>query len=162
VLDLNIGTKVIALEGVERRQPVSRVLIALGLVQIISHGNELGPGKVVCESFALGIGPVTSTTNPCLFQGNNVINIQIGWKGCCNVVVGRHPLPGCGVTVSANYDTSAISFKDSFSGIAIAADCTGISERPYRWREPIVSQVLNRSLSYAGEFEVASTVKADR
>jgi len=47
VLDLNPGNDVVALEGIERGEPGSRVLVALRLVEIIGDGDQLGSSEVV-------------------------------------------------------------------------------------------------------------------
>jgi len=73
LLDLNPRNDVVALEGVERGEPGSGVLIALGLVQVIGNGDELGPSKVVRELFATSGSPSASTADPGFLQRDHMV-----------------------------------------------------------------------------------------
>ena len=79
VLDLNPCDDVVALEGVERGEPGSRVLVALGLVEVIGDGDQFGSSEVVGELFAASRSPIASSTDPGFLQRDDMILETISW-----------------------------------------------------------------------------------
>ena len=73
LLDLNPSNDVVAFEGVERGEPSSGILVTLGLVKIVSDGNQLGPNEVVGELLALRGSPSAGSADPGFFQGNQMV-----------------------------------------------------------------------------------------
>ena len=73
VLDLNPGDDVVALEGVERGKPDSRVLVALGLVEIIGDGDQLGSNEVVGELLAESGSPIAGSADPGFLQRDDMV-----------------------------------------------------------------------------------------
>jgi len=73
LLDLNPSNDVGALEGVERGEPGSGVLVALGLVKIVGNSNQLRSSEVVGELFAASSGPSAGTADPGFLQRNNMV-----------------------------------------------------------------------------------------
>jgi hypothetical protein len=73
LLDLNPSNDVVALEGVERGEPESGVLVALGLVKVVGDGDQLGSSEVVGELFAASSGPAAGPTDPGFLQRNQMI-----------------------------------------------------------------------------------------
>ena len=62
-----------ALVGVERGEPRSGVLVALGLVKVVSDGHQLGPNEVVGELFPTGGSPGAGSADPGFLQRNQVV-----------------------------------------------------------------------------------------
>jgi len=73
VLDLNPCNGVVALEGVERGEPGSRVLVALGLVEVIGDGDQLGLSKVVGKLLAASGSPIAGSTDPGFLQRDDMV-----------------------------------------------------------------------------------------
>ena len=73
MLYLDISNDVVALEGVERGEPVSRVLVALGFVKAVGDGDQLGLTELVGEFFALSCSPIPGSADPSLLQGNQMV-----------------------------------------------------------------------------------------
>jgi hypothetical protein len=62
-----------ALEGVERGEPSGGILIALGLVEVVGDGDELGSSDVIGELFAASGRPIASSTDPGFPQRNYMV-----------------------------------------------------------------------------------------
>ena len=73
LLDLDPSNDVGALVGVERGEPRSGVLVALGLIEVIGDGYQLGPNEVVGELFATSGSPSAGSTDPGFLQRNQVV-----------------------------------------------------------------------------------------
>ena len=73
LFDLNPSDDVAALEGVERGEPGSGILVALGLVQVIGDGDELGPSEVVCELLTTSGSPSAGTADPGFLQWDHMV-----------------------------------------------------------------------------------------
>ena len=73
VLDLNPCNDVVALEGVERGEPGSGVLVALGLVEVIGDGDQLGLSKVVGKLLAASGSPIAGSTDPGFLQRDDMV-----------------------------------------------------------------------------------------
>ena len=73
VLDLNPSDDVGALEGVERGEPSGWVLVALGLVEVVGNGHELGPSEVVGELFTASGRPIAGSADPGFLQRNYMV-----------------------------------------------------------------------------------------
>lgn len=59
----------------DRRNPLVRGLIALGLIHVISDSNKLGNAQIVCELLAFGACPGICTRFPGVAERYNVIDI---------------------------------------------------------------------------------------
>ena len=73
LLDLNPSDYVAALEGVERGEPGSGVLVALGLVKVVSDGDQLWSTEIIGKLFAASGGPSAGSTDPSFLQRNHVV-----------------------------------------------------------------------------------------
>ena len=73
VLDLNPSNGVGTLEGIKRRKPGGRVLVALGLVKVGCDGGQLGLGKVIGEFFAPSGSPIPGPADPGFLQRNDMV-----------------------------------------------------------------------------------------
>ena len=73
LFDLNPSNDVVALEGVERGEPGSGVLVALGLVKAVGDGNQLGLDEVVGELLAASSSPITGSADPGFLQRNEMV-----------------------------------------------------------------------------------------
>ena len=105
---MNPSNDVVALEGVERGEPGSGVLVALCLVEAVGDGNQLGLGEVVGELLAASGSPITGSADPGFLQRNEMVlevhvsrdnvfkiwgaqvtyDVEIGSQGGGDVVVG--------------------------------------------------------------------------
>jgi len=88
VLDLNPSDDIVALEGIERGKPGAGVLIALGLVEVVCDGNQLGLSKVVGELLTTSGGPTAGSADPGLLQRNEVIDVEVSSQVGGGVIVG--------------------------------------------------------------------------
>jgi hypothetical protein len=73
LLDLNPSNDVAALEGAERGEPGSGVLVTLGLVKVIGDGNQLGSSEIVGKLLAESGGPSAGPADPSFLQRNHMI-----------------------------------------------------------------------------------------
>ena len=73
MLDLNVSNDVVALEGVERGEPSSGILVTLFLVNAVGDGDQLGLSELVGEFFALSGGPIAGSADPGFLQWNQVV-----------------------------------------------------------------------------------------
>jgi hypothetical protein len=73
LLDLDPSNDVGAFVGVERGEPRSGVLVALGLVEVIGDGHQLGPNEVVGELFATSGSPSAGSADPGFLQRNQMV-----------------------------------------------------------------------------------------
>ena len=73
VLDLNPGNDIVALEGVEGGKPGSRILVTLGLVEIVGDGDQLRSSEVVGELLAESGSPIASSADPGFLQRDDVV-----------------------------------------------------------------------------------------
>ena len=81
VFDLNPSDDVGALEGVERGEPSGWVLVAFGLVEVVSDGHELGSSEVVGELLTASGRPIAGSANPGFLQRDYVVLSKL-WFGC--------------------------------------------------------------------------------
>lgn len=49
----------------------------LGLVQVVGHRYKLWAGEIVGKRLTLSVGPAAGTRDPCLFQRNDMILIEV-------------------------------------------------------------------------------------
>lgn len=80
VLDLNPSKNVGTLEGVERGEPSGGVLVALGLVEVVGDGNELGLSQVIGKLFATVSRPIAGSADPGFLQRNYMV-LEDLWSG---------------------------------------------------------------------------------
>ena len=73
VLDLDPCNDVVAFEGIERGEPDSRVLVALGLIEVIGDGDQLGPSEVIGKLFAASGSPVAGSADPGFLQRDDMV-----------------------------------------------------------------------------------------
>ena len=73
MLDLNPCDDVVALVGVERGEPGSGVLVALGLVEVIGDGDQFGLSEVIGKLLAASRGPITGSADPSFLQRDDMV-----------------------------------------------------------------------------------------
>ena len=66
-------------------------LVTLGLVDVISNGNELRVDQVVSELLAFGSSPGVGAGLPGVGERNDVVDVDIGCGGPSSTVEGRVP-----------------------------------------------------------------------
>ena len=64
MLNFNPSNGIGTLEGVERGEPSGGVLVALGLVKVVSDSDKLGSSEVVGELLAPSGSPRAGSANP--------------------------------------------------------------------------------------------------
>ena len=73
MLDLNPSNDIATLEGTERRESGSRVLISLGLVKVISDGGQLKTSEIVGKLLAEVGSPSAGSADPGFLQRNHMV-----------------------------------------------------------------------------------------
>ena len=73
MLDLNPSNDIATLEGVERGEPGSRVLVSLGLVKVIGDGDQLRTSEIVGELLAEVGSPSAGSADPGFLQRNHMV-----------------------------------------------------------------------------------------
>jgi len=120
VFDLDPCNDVFALE--ERGEPSSKVLVALGLVEVIGDSNQLGLSELVGELFAASGSPIAGSADPGFLQRDEVVDVEIGGQGGGDVVVGGDPVTRNDGAVGIGDDVRTVPHQNGLSGVALTAD----------------------------------------
>src|SRR5205814_9334794 len=112
-----------------RRLPGGRVLVALGLVDVVGDGDELGVAQVVGEALAAAGGPGVGTGSPGLGQGHDVVDVHVGGVGPGGSVVGAVPASGYRCAGAVDDDAGAVALEDRLAGVAASRHGDPVGEQ---------------------------------
>lgn len=117
-LDGDVGARVGAVEALQRRLPRVGGLVALGRVDVVGDGPELGPGDVVGELLALGRGPLARARDPGVLEGHHVVDVDVGRGRPLGAVVGARPGAAGRVAVRPDHDAGAVALEHVLARVA--------------------------------------------
>src|SRR5690606_29469367 len=128
VLHLDPGACVGAAVGGAGGHPGGRVLVALGLVDVVGDGDQLRAGQVVGEGLAPGGGPRVGAGVPRLGERHHVVDVDVGGGGPGRAVVGGVPAAAGRGARGGGDDVGAVALEDRLAGVAGAADRDPVRE----------------------------------
>lgn len=78
----------------KRGHPLGRVLVALGLIDIVGNSDELRASEIVGESLATSRRPSARSRGPSLAEGDNMVDVEVLRVSPGGAVIDRIPRPG--------------------------------------------------------------------
>ena len=128
-LHLDPGPGVRAPERRQRRLPGRRVLVALGLVDVVGDRPQLGAAEVVGVRLPPRGGPRPRSGAPGLGERHHVVDVDVGRVGPGRAVVGAVPGAGGRGAAAVDDDAGAVALEDLLAGVARAGDGDPVREQ---------------------------------